>query len=130
MSNITLYKERTINYDKQVQIYRNLSNKDFLWSIRQNGKIVGHSNAISLTVGIFHVNHGIQQKVRETKRKRVHAWVRGFLEKSSRFIPKDAVQIVYDPYTHWQFMDTRTGCEVFYRHRVVFKRKKVLASKA
>jgi hypothetical protein len=68
---------REIDYSKPVMIYRNLHKK--CWSIQQNGLVVGHSDQVFIKNATFVVRKGGQAKVRATKKKQVHAFVKGTL---------------------------------------------------
>jgi len=79
---ITPFKGRFVNFDRPVQVYRNLNAKDELhrWSIRQKGLVVGHTECLQLVDVDFHVGRsGWERSLREGKRN-VHAWASGMID--------------------------------------------------
>jgi hypothetical protein len=59
----------------QVEVYFNVRRR--LFSVRQNGKVVGHTQRIMLENAHFVVREAGRQRVLATGCKNVHAWVRG-----------------------------------------------------
>ena len=102
-----------INYDKRLYVYWNLHKKT--WSVRQSGKIVGHTNLVFLKDCRFLVGKAGQARVRREKKKNVHAGVSGYLAMNAEFC--SAVYhnpaspfcfVMYNPYKHDTFIQ-RTG---------------------
>jgi hypothetical protein len=87
------YKNRQIDYTKTVSVYKNI-NRD-CYSIMQNGKVVAHTQTISLVDVTFEINKSGRQRVLDTKRKNVHAKVKGYI-----YIGKPICDfnIKYNPY--------------------------------
>lgn len=76
------YKDREINFDKPVDVYRCLQKKGRVYSIRQQGKVVGHTEVLNLKDVKFVINaYGKKQAIR-TKQRNVHAFVRGYISDS------------------------------------------------
>lgn len=111
---ITEYKNRNIDMSKPVWIYRNLHQKHWMYSIKQNDLVVGHTNCIMLNNAEFIVWKSGQSKVRKTKQKNVHAFVRGIISKhgglgttakecedNGKALP---TKITYNPYIHNEFI--------------------------
>jgi DNA-binding transcriptional regulator YhcF (GntR family) len=71
MKNFLSLKGRTINYDKPVKVYRNLNRKGILYSISQDGLVVGYSDEIMLSNAKFVVNMKAKEKIIETKNRTV-----------------------------------------------------------
>ena len=100
-----------INYDKRLYVYWNLHKKT--WSVRQSGKIVGHSNLVFLKNCRFLVGKAGQTRVRREKKKNVHAGVSGYLAMNAEFCnaaynkDRDCF-VMYNPYKHDTFIQ-RTG---------------------
>ena len=86
-----------------VEVYRNLREK--CWSVRQKGKVIAHSNDLWI-FGAFIVQPAGREKVRQTKQKNVHAFVRGILVSPDDFawIPKKLHRVTYNPYEHDEFV--------------------------
>jgi len=61
-----------IDYDKRLYVYWNLHKKT--WSVRQGGKIVGHSDLIFLKDCRFLVAKAGQARVRREKKKERPRW--------------------------------------------------------
>ncbi len=75
--NFTSFKNRTINPNAKIKVYRNLHNGKM--SIQQGGLVVGHCDEILLNRAEFVVNESGRQRVIKEKRKNVHAFVVGYL---------------------------------------------------
>lgn len=72
------YKGRKINLDKPVDVYRCLNRRDGKWySIRQDGLVVAHARALMLTDAKFKINDNGRKRAILSKRRNVHAYVRG-----------------------------------------------------
>lgn len=73
------FKNRILDINKPVKIYRNLHSKDknYSFSVMQNRLVVGHTGDLFMSNCTFLVNKNIQQKVRQNKRKLVHAFIKG-----------------------------------------------------
>ena len=62
---------------KPVQIYRNLNRRGRVYSIRQNGLVVAHTDKIALRNVEFRVQPAGLAKLRRTKKRNVHAYITG-----------------------------------------------------
>ena len=101
-----------IDYTKRLYVYWNLHKKT--WSVRQGGKIVGHSDLIFLKDCRFLVAKAGQARVRREGKKNVHAGVSGYLAMNAEFYnavyrntDRDCF-VMYNPYKHDTFIQ-RTG---------------------
>jgi len=96
-----------IDYDKRLYVYWNLHKQT--WSVRQSGKIVGHSDLIFLKDCRFLVGKAGQARVRREKKKNVHAGVSGYLAMNAE-VPHNEMgcYVMYNPYKHDTFIQ-RTG---------------------
>jgi len=113
-NNITPFKEREIDLDKSVEVYRNLNRKGRVYSIRQNGLVVGHATAVMLHDVKFRVGKSGVDRVRKNMRKNVHAWASGTIALNGGMGTtanqlderKDTLpaKITYNPYTDYNFM--------------------------
>ena len=65
------------NKDKKVDVYFNLHKKIF--SVRHNGRVIEHTDAIQLRDVKYIVNVSGKRRVRKEKKKNVHAFVRGYV---------------------------------------------------
>jgi hypothetical protein len=111
------FKERRIDYTKPVQVYRNLTRKGKVYSIKQSGKVVAFAYSLMLKDVTFVVSHKVQAKVRATGHRQVHAYAKGNIcllpRETSDKLP---VRITYNPYHNDNFIK-------IYEHNVkdVFK---------
>lgn len=65
------YKNRELDRTKAVEIYRNLTRKDYKYSVRQNGLVVAHANILYLEDCTFKVNEsGRQWTIRNGKKRK------------------------------------------------------------
>jgi len=78
---ITPYKDREIDLDSQVCVYRCLTRKGVVYSILQNNVVVGHTDCIMLRDVKFVVSKAGNKRVKQTKEKNVHAFAKGFITK-------------------------------------------------
>lgn len=112
------FKERLINLDKPVEVYRNLNRKGRVYSIRQNGLVVGHAQRLMLRDVTFHVSKSGVDRVRQNKRKNVHAWASGLIALNGGMGTDATVldernktlsaKITYNPYQNYNFMNGET----------------------
>lgn len=110
--NISYYKNRKIDFSKPVFVYRNINKqKDSspVYSIKQCKKVVAHAKAIMLVKACFIVNEKGRKRVKKTKRKNVHAYVKGVISKEGAMgvDPRTSslhVQVSYDPYKNNSFI--------------------------
>jgi hypothetical protein len=109
-SNITPFKDRDINLEKTVDVYRCLNRTGSVYSIRQGGKVVAHTTHIALRDCKFVVSQSGVERVRREGHKNVHAYIRGFIcirgvfsygATDNKGLP---AIITYNPYTDNGFM--------------------------
>lgn len=89
----------------RVHVYRNLTKG--CWSIKdaKTGKVIGHSDGLRIFDAKFIVQKGGQARVRREKKKYVHAYVSGFLNRMNT--PEGSgvgERVMYNPYRHDTFM--------------------------
>jgi hypothetical protein len=126
---------------KSVEVYYNLHKKCLSVRDRKTGLVVKHTHAIRI-VGKkghygridFNVSEAGRQKVLETRRKNVHATVRGYvhdlgkvksLEERKARKPKTLRQVTYNPYKYETFVDVKTKEPVHYARDVFIDGQKV-----
>ena len=105
------YKElaKLVDLAKPVEVYKNLHKG--VWSIRQAGKVVAHSDYVFLADAKFVVRPGGRARVLREKRKNVHAFVKGFVVPPSvAGVETDGTwkDISYNPYQHSTFVTGET----------------------
>lgn len=100
-----------INPKRPVFVYRNLHQKCL--SVQQDGIVRCHVDNIVLEDAEFKVSKAGQRKVREEKKKNVHAKVKGYLVPD----PQDILDmewdiLYYNPYKTDEFTHQATGSHV------------------
>lgn len=105
--NYQAYKNRSIDFTKQVKIYKNLHNG--LFSVMQNGLVVAHIESFIMNNASFKVNESGRQRVLKEKKKNVHAFIVGTLEEinctdDDLIISNPHTKIRYNPYVSNSFM--------------------------
>ena len=98
---------KTIDPNKKIEVYFNLHKK--IWSVRQSGKVVQHTNFIQIREPQYVVSQKGNERVRREKKKNVHAFVRGYVENRLPVFPRKSTFITYNPYKHKTFVDKKTG---------------------
>lgn len=117
------YKGRSVDKKRRVEVYRNLNRRDGVWySVRQNGKVVGHTQLLRLRDCYFVVNEAGRQRVLRTGRKNVHAFVLGYVagKRARRYDLGHPHHGRYNPYTGPRFQmqsgqswsDVSIACQV------------------
>lgn len=87
---------------KKVKVYFNLRNRQF--SVMHNGAVVAHVPEVSLTDVRFNVHQSGHQKVLDSHRKNVHAFVEGTFThqaESPQLLPQG---VKYNPYKYASFV--------------------------
>ena len=95
----------TIDTSKRVYVYYNLHKK--VWSVRQSGKVVKHTKDIILKDCRFLVSKAGQKRVRQEKKKNVHAGVSGYVVDNipeAKLGMSSEAFLTYNPYKHDGFM--------------------------
>lgn len=91
----------------KVYIHRNL-NKPGYWSIKEknvSGNVIGYDTKVRLEDVIFHVAQGGKKRVRQEKRKNVHAGVWGYISPRKDYETDGSWQLVtYNPYLYDTFV--------------------------
>lgn len=83
----------------RVRVYRNLHNKKY--SIQHKGRVIAHLDQVTLDEVTFSVQPAGQAKVRETKRKQVHAFVNGVIVAPGHALVRS---VRYNPYEYDTFV--------------------------
>lgn len=100
------------HHGKKVFIYYNLHNN--LWSVRHNGKVLGHTKNISIDNPVFKVSEAGRQRVLRDKAKNVHAGVQGIVNSMPQDpSPEGKVRVSYNPYKAPTFVDSATANPVY-----------------
>ena len=120
---VTWYKDSR----KRLEVFYNLHKK--IWSVRHRGKVLEHTTGIELEDVSLDVQPAGNARVRNEKRKNVHAFIRGKRVKlssaqcSSSFghasYDKNWKEVTYNPYKHKTFVFKDTGKPVKKAERAV-----------
>ena len=78
---ITPYKGRTLDMERPVLVYRRLRSKGVNYSLKQDNRVVAHSDCLMLGDVEFIVSKAGNERVRRTKEKNVHAFAKGKIAK-------------------------------------------------
>jgi hypothetical protein len=113
MNDIHSFKGREINYSKPVMVYRNLTRKGTVYSIKQSGRVVAFAYGLVLRSVDFIVNRKAQAKIRITKHRQVHAYAKGLISTNSCFdFKKTPSRVTYNPYKNDNFIKINKNGEV------------------
>ena len=96
-----------IDPDKKIEVYFNLHKKT--WSVRQSGRVVGHTDYIQVKDPQFVVSQKGNERVRREKKKNVHAFVRGYVESRLPVFPSKMRFVTYNPYKNSSFVVRNTN---------------------
>lgn len=97
---MTSFKNRTLDPSKPIRAYRNLHRDSF--SVVQDGLVVAHMDRLCIRNAKPHVNESGRQKVIQTRRKLVHAWIEGYI--CEEYPPKNRREVKYNPYKYSKFV--------------------------
>lgn len=101
------FKDRTIDTENPIEVYRNLNRQGKVYSIRQNGIVVAHTTAICIKDAEFVVNKSGKAKAIKTKERNVHAFVRGFYAMNGMGTTAKRndlpIKILYNPFSNLGF---------------------------
>jgi hypothetical protein len=130
---IKRYKNRRINYELPVQVYRNRTKN--CYSIRQNGRVVAHADRLCLKNCYFVVNEKLKQKAVKTGKRNVHAWIQGMIIGSGMGVTsheryRAGVEVIYNPFLNEKFTTKNFVPEgtIKYAWMTVLNRKGVFVS--
>lgn len=103
---ITPVKNRSIDIDKPVKVYRNLQKKGKWYSIKQGNLVVAHAQRLCLSKPRFLINQSGKNRAIKEQQRNVHAFVVGYLRKSgmgSTAVDKLPAKIEYEPFNQYGF---------------------------
>lgn len=106
------YKGRTLNPSKPVEVYRNLHKPGVVWSVRQDGLVIGHAKDIVVSKAQLKVSDAGRERVRREGKKNVHAFVKGFVSEKLHYSPTWG-GLYYNPYQVESFVDFDSKEAVF-----------------
>ncbi|OBX64310.1 hypothetical protein A9299_09900 [Moraxella osloensis] len=120
------YKNRCLNPNKPVKVYKNLHNGMF--SIQQEGKIIGHAKNVCLKNVSFKVSETGRQRVIKEKQKNVHAFVIGEVVDFIQTDHLNGRQISYNPYKQgfFYFKDNNTEASLHPEQMLYMNTEKIV----
>mgnify|MGYP001304335971 FL=1 len=96
-----------IDPNKKIEVYFNLHKKT--WSVRQSGRVVGHTDSIQVRNPQYVVSQKGNERVRREQKKNVHAFVRGYVVDGLPIFPDKQKFVSYNPYKNNSFVERGTG---------------------
>lgn len=112
------FKGRTIDLEKPIRIFRNLTKKGIWYSVRQGSLTVAHAKAICVRNCTFIVNEKVRQRVAKNRKKEVHAFIEGMYTTSGMGTTASRndlpAEIKYNPYYDEFFKCSNLTIKPFY----------------
>jgi hypothetical protein len=106
-NHIVPYKERTIDAEKPIHLYRNLTKKGIWYSIKQDGFVVAHATAICMSNVTFMIKKWEKERAIRTKIRNVHAFIVGRYATSGMGTSAERndlpIRIKYNPFSNFGF---------------------------
>jgi hypothetical protein len=119
---IKRYNDRNVYLGQRFQVYRNLNTPNstfFSLKDKKTGLVAAHGNCFKIENVKCHVGKG-RFKVREQKRKAVHAWLEGDYADECNMDISQLQEVYYEPYTLDHFVNKETGETLEYIDMVYF----------
>ena len=123
-------RKGTLHHGDKVEIYRNLHNNTF--SVRRDGKVVRHIEnfeILRLTDAKFAVQPAGRAKVIREKKKNVHAFIRGTVDKEGGNLgeapPHEIFEVSYNPYKSDMFQKDLASLNNFQRFIPIYNAPRV-----
>jgi hypothetical protein len=106
-----------IDTNRRVYVYFNLHK--LVWSVRQDGRIVEHTEYIMLRDARFLVGQAGRKKVLREKKKNVHAGVSGYIVERVPNVPDFCTTVSYNPYKDKTFINFSNNKPIVWAPHVV-----------
>ncbi|MED4068615.1 hypothetical protein [Priestia megaterium] len=102
-----IFKDRKLEVDQKVRVYVNL-HKQGMFSIvdMKTGLVCCYARTCLIKDATFYVSESGREKVRKTKQKLVHAWVRGIFQGADLEPQEYNTEYQYNPYFHEGFTNS------------------------
>lgn len=111
------FKNRTIDLELPIRVFRNLTKRGVWYSIQQNRLTVAHAERVCISDAKFIVNQKGRERVVRTKRKEFHAYIEGMYTTSGMGTSakdNDLPAIIkYDPFKYKEFTCTNLTINEF-----------------
>lgn len=92
------FKDRKLDYNKPVKIYRYLNRKGYIFSIMQNNKVVAHTDFFVVKNPEFKINKSGKNRVLKTNERNVHAFIVGYLGNDDDILNSFSWELRYSPF--------------------------------
>lgn len=129
-NSIQPFKGRQFDLSRPVFVYRDLTRKGRIYSVKQNGLVVGKTENICLENVSFIVLNSGKERALKTRQRNVHAFIKGHIS-SCRNSDADLFPVKYFPFEKHGFvyLDER-GIKKSIRssNKVLIKNGQVLTS--
>lgn len=90
--------------EKPVEIYRCLTRKGHVFSVRQNGLVVGHTSNFCIKDCEYFINKSGKDRAINTGQRNVHAYVKGYISDTDKNIVNYyTFELKYDPFSKGGF---------------------------
>jgi len=124
---ITPFKDRVIDFNKTVDVYRCLNKEGKVYSIKQGGKVIGHTSQLRLKDATFVIHKSGQEKCKVSGINSAHALVRGKVWLTVVDDKEHWNKVTYDPYNDMTYICHTTGepFEIHHAQYVEFSEKGV-----
>ncbi|ADC52273.1 hypothetical protein BpOF4_21389 (plasmid) [Alkalihalophilus pseudofirmus OF4] len=125
------FKNRRVEVGMFVDVYFNIHHEGYSIRCSRTKKVLARCNSVRLKDGEFRVSEKGRQKVLASRRKAVHAYIKGtFIAADETMLdnPQMTQSVYYNPYKTELFTDVRSGKpmkraeEVFCYGRVAYVR--------
>lgn len=93
-----IFKKRKLDFDEPVHIYRNLNRKGRVFSIKQKGLVVAHTEYFVLKDCSFIIQKKAKEKAIKEQRRNVHAFIKGYLGTEEDILNSFSWILKYDPF--------------------------------
>jgi hypothetical protein len=101
------YKNRKVDPDRFVKVYRNLHKDGYTYSVKQNGLVVAHTQELWMRDVLFYVNPTMYEKFLNTWVRQIFAYVKGYICDPPENIDYHS-EISFNPKKHSYFYDVNT----------------------
>ena len=102
-----------------VDIYWNSQKKQWSMRCHKRKQVFGYYSIVALKNCKCHVSHKGRERVRQQKRKYVHAWITGEILDKVEDIKEYGI-LYYNPYIDIGFTDRERNIRVFYAYKMIF----------
>jgi hypothetical protein len=116
------FKDREVDLTKTVDVYRCLNQSGKVYSIKQRGKVIGHTSQLKLRDASFVIHKAGKERCKVTGINNPHALVRGKIDTIPLNGDKHMNKVTYDPFVDNTYICHTTGepFEIHHASSVIF----------